>query len=420
MKMVTPSDDPYAPTTPGRPLTTGSESTFISPTTSGATPAPSDKAPAPRLVGRRLGDYEILETLGEGGMGIVYRARDLALDREVALKVLQPYLAQDEEYERRFVREAKMAAKLDHPNIVAVYAAGRCESMLFMAMQLVRGRTLHQVLRERHRLPVAEALGIVRQAAEALDVAHKAGLVHRDIKPNNIMVDDQGRVKIMDFGLMRSHVSGEAITRSGDFFGTPEYASPEQCETSELDGRSDLYSLGAVLYEMLAGRMPHKADTPLALFKKILHEPPPPIRKINPDVPPAVEALVNKLLAKKPSQRFTSASELIAEIDRVMKNPNADGFSRRLGSLAIAGAIVLAIVAGFVFWPKKAPDLAHVVPSVGTSPTTTVAKSERLRLAVFDLKNGMAEPQTAWYEIALSDLLIASLSQHPSLDVPTR
>ena len=152
MKMATPADDPYAPTAPG------------------TKPPASGGAPSPGLAGRRLGDYEILETLGEGGMGIVYRARDAALDREVALKVLQPALAQDEEYERRFVREARVAAKLDHPNIVAVYAAGRHENVLFMAMQLVRGRTLHQVLRERKRLPVAEALGIVRQSAEALEL----------------------------------------------------------------------------------------------------------------------------------------------------------------------------------------------------------------------------------------------------------
>ncbi len=397
MKMATPADDPYAPTAPG-----------TKPPTSGG-------APSPGLSGRRLGDYEILDTLGEGGMGIVYRARDVALEREVALKVLQPALAQDEEYERRFVREARVAAKLDHPNIVAVYAAGRHENVLYMAMQLVRGRTLHQVLRERKRLPVAEALSIVRQAAEALETAHKAGLVHRDIKPNNIMVDGEGRVKIMDFGLMRSRLSGDAITRSGDFFGTPEYASPEQCETAELDGRSDLYSLGAVLYEMLAGRMPHKADTPMALFKKIQEEEPRPIRKSNREVPPVVEALVSKLLAKKPSDRFASAAELIREIDRIA----AGGRVRReprhsLAALSVAGLAVVALLIGFGYRAKHPPK-GKPAPAAAV-----VAKAERLRLAVFDLRNGTAETQAAWYEIALSDLLIASLSQQAALDVPTR
>ncbi len=386
-------EDAYAPTAP-------------------RTPGPGTEPPrAGGLVGRRVGVYEILEQVGSGGMGVVYRAKDRSLDREVALKVLQPFLAQDAEYEQRFVREARTAAKLDHPHIVQIYAAGRFEDVLFIAMQLVRGTTLHQHTRARGKFAWREALGIVRQAAEALGAAHKAGLVHRDIKPNNIMLDEAGRVKLMDFGLMRSRLSGEAITRSGDFFGTPEYASPEQCETAELDGRSDLYSLGAVLYEMLSGRMPHRGETPMALFKKILEEEPVPLRSLNPDVPAAVEAVVRRMMAKRPSDRFANADELVAEIDRVLGGGRAARARRPWAwAASIASAAALAVAA----WALASRSASH------DGAVTPPPKPERLRLVVFDLRNGLPDPNAAWYEIALSDMLIAALAQQPSLDVPPR
>jgi TolB-like protein len=391
-------DDPYAPTAPG------------------SGPRAPESRSEPGLVGRRVGVYEILEQVGSGGMGIVYRAKDRSLDREVALKVLQPYLSQDPEYERRFVREARTAAKLDHPNIVQVYTAGRYESVLFIAMQFVKGKTLHQFLKSEGKTDWRKALQIARQAAEALGAAHGVGLVHRDIKPNNIMIDESGRVKIMDFGLMRSNRLGEAITQQGDFFGTPEYASPEQCETAELDGRSDLYSLGAVLYEMLTGRMPHKAETPLALFKKILNEEPAPIRSLSPDVPPAVEDLVRKMMAKKPSDRFAHAAELVAEIDRVLAGGpaarRAPSARRGTGWPVVAALGALAIVLGLVYAGRAALR--------GRAPTAMPPAGERLKLLVFDLKNGTPDANTDWYEIALADLLIASLSQQPFLEVPTR
>jgi TolB-like protein len=402
MKMVMPADDPYAPTTPGN------------------RPAPEGTVRVPGMIGRLLGAYEIVEPLGEGGMGVVYRAKDATLDREVALKVLQPYLAQDAEYERRFIREAKTAAKLDHPNIVAVYAAGRCENVLFMAMQLVRGRTLQQILKQRKRLPVAEALAIARQAAEALDAAHREGLVHRDIKPNNIMVDAEGRVKIMDFGLMRSKLGGEAITQRGDFFGTPEYASPEQCETSELDGRSDLYSLGVVLYELLCGRMPYRADTPLALFKKILQEKPRSLRSINPAVPPAVAALVEKLMAKSPADRFASGGELAAEIRRVEQaGLSVPGSRAPMIGLGMAVAAGLAIAVAFALGAHS-PASNGPKPAAPTGVVAPASRLERFKLAILDFKNGTPDSGTNYYEVALSDLLIASLTQFPGVEVPSR
>jgi TolB-like protein/predicted Ser/Thr protein kinase len=396
MIMEMKADDPGARATPGGPRT------------------PQGGNPKTGLTGRRVGVYEILEELGRGGMGVVYRAKDRSLDREVAIKVLLPDLSRDEEFGRRFVREARAAAKLDHPNIVQVYTAGRYEDVLFIAMQLVKGQTLAKTLRDRGRLPVREALKIVRQSCEALAEAHKGSLVHRDIKPNNIMIDETGRVKIMDFGLMRSSLSREAITRSGEFFGTPEYASPEQCETSVLDGRSDLYSLGTVLYEMLAGRMPYAAETPMSLFKKILEEEPPSVRSLRADVPPAVEALVRRMMAKKREERFASAAEVVAAIDRILAGATRAVPAKRGGHgpllVGVAAAAVLALAAVVAFRPRKGPEPAPV-PAV---------KPEKMKLVVFDLKSGIPQPDTAWYEIALSDMLIASLSQQPFLEVPTR
>ena len=215
-----------------------------------------------RLIGRKVGEYQVVRELGRGGMGVVYLAHDAALQRDVAIKVLQPDLASDPEFEARFIREARTSAKIEHPNVVPVYTAGRDGDLLYMAMAFVKGRTLDALLKARGKLPVTEAVDIIRQAARGLGAAHAASLVHRDIKPHNIMIDDAGRVKIMDFGLMRSWSDRDAITATGVFSGTPQYASPEQCESGTLDGRSDLYSLGAVFYELLTGKRPTRATRP--------------------------------------------------------------------------------------------------------------------------------------------------------------
>ncbi len=385
---------------------------------------PAAGSPKTGLKGRRIGVYEVMEEIGRGGMGVVYKARDRSLDREVAIKVLLPELSRDEEFERRFVREARAAAKLDHPNIVQVYTAGRFEDVLFIAMQLVRGRSLAQVIRQKGRMPVREALRIVRQAAAALAEAHKASLVHRDVKPNNIMIDETGRVKIMDFGLMRSSLSREAITRSGEFFGTPEYASPEQCETSVLDGRSDIYSLGAVLYEMLTGRMPYSADTPMSLFRKILEEDPPPVRSVRPDVPQAVESLVRRMMAKRREDRFATAQEVMAAVDRILAGSTRAVPARRRRfpwaiAAAAAGAAAL-LLAAVALRPSKKVESPGPAARLEAPARKPEPKPDRMRLVVFDLKNGIPRPDTAWYEIALSDMLIAALSQQPFLEVPTR
>ncbi len=374
------------------------------PTQKDGTPPGAPEA-GPSLVGKSLGDYQVLRELGRGGMGVVYLARDPALDREVALKVLHPRLASDPEFERRFVREARTAAKLDHPHIVPVYSAGRAGDVLYMAMPFVKGETLEALMKRRGRLPHGEALAIVRQAALALGAAHAAALVHRDVKPNNLMIDEAGRVKVMDFGLMRSWRNAEAITEPGVFYGTPEYASPEQCEGGELDGRSDLYSLGAVLYQLLTGTRPHSGKTPMALFKKILEESPAPVRSLAADVPAGIARIVDRLLAKRADDRFANAEDLVAAIDA------ADVRASGRRPVLLAGAVALLLFAGLLSAVLRTRPAAVPPVSVG---------SGRIRCVVFDLKNGIPRPESAWYSIALSDLLIAALSKEPRLDVPPR
>jgi serine/threonine protein kinase len=392
MALMDPEVDPNAPTRP--------DSNRVGPVTGAPLPA-----------GKLLGGYRIVRELGRGGMGVVYLAHDDALQRDVALKVLQPKLASDPEFGQRFIREARTAAKLEHPNVVPVYSAGRDGDVLFMAMRFVPGRSLHELLQERGgRLPVREALEITRQAARGLGAAHAAALVHRDVKPQNLMVDEAGVVKVMDFGLMRSWRDREGITEPGVFYGTPEYASPEQCEGAELDGRADLYSLGAVLYEMLGGRRPHSGNTPMALFKKILEEPPAALRSLNAEVPPAVEAVVARMMAKRPEDRYASAADLERALDALLQGGAPAGRGSRRGLLAAVATLALTATLA-AFWTGRS--------AVPESPTPSTSES-RLRLVVFDLKNGIPKPESAWYSIALSDLLIAALSKRPQIDVPTR
>jgi len=266
------------------------------------------------LVGRVISDYEILRELGRGGMGIVYKAHERSLQRVVALKVLPPSISSDIAFAKRFEREARFAASLSHPNIVAIYAVGKHEDVRYIAMEYIKGKTLTALIREAGRLSVARALEITLQAADALLAAHKVGMVHRDVKPDNIMIDESGRVKVMDFGLARGIHSGTQLTADGAVLGTPRYMSPEQCEGLKPDHRSDIYSLGVVLFEMLTGRTPYPADTPLALMRQIVETPLPSLQEISADVPPHVCGIVYRMAAKRPADRYDSAETLCEDI----------------------------------------------------------------------------------------------------------
>ncbi len=269
------------------------------------------------LTGRRLGVFRLDAPLGKGGMGAVYRGVDTALERDVAIKVLAPGLSGDPEYVERFVREARTAARLNHQNVVQIYGAGFEDGVAYMALELVTGGSLASVLTRVRPFPLRRACEVVRDIARGLAAAHAMGIVHRDLKPDNVLLTPDGVVKLADFGLARV-VAGQRITQTGSFMGTPQYCSPEQCNGVEVGFASDLYSLGVVLYELLAGRPPHEAPTPLALFKKILVEETPPISTVRADVPPSLGAVLTRLLQKSPAARYPSAEALAADLDRVI------------------------------------------------------------------------------------------------------
>ncbi len=266
-------------------------------------------------VGSVLGGFKIERELGRGGMGVVYKAHELSLNRKVALKVLAPRLSSDEEFIKRFKREAMVVAALDHPNIVKILSYGQADGVHYFAMEYVKAQDLGQILKEKGAIPLEEALSITAQVASALEEASLRGVVHRDIKPPNIMVDELGRVRVTDFGIAFQRDSETKLTRVGTFLGTPEYASPEQVSGQVLDVRSDIYALGAVLYRMVSGQCAVTGDSPLAMVAKILTEPVKPIQEVNPSLPRPVCQLVDKMMAKDPAKRFQSPPELLSALN---------------------------------------------------------------------------------------------------------
>jgi serine/threonine protein kinase len=257
----------------------------------------------------KLGKYKIIEEVGRGGFAAVYKAVDTTLERTVALKVLAPHLLWDPTFVQRFQREAKVAANLDHPHIVTIYEVGQIEEVYFIAMQFLQGRTLSQILEAEGPLPVSQVQAIIEQIASALDYAHARGFVHRDVKPSNVIVTDDGRAILTDFGLVKAG-EGTLLTTTGMIFGSLKYMSPEQAEGKEVDEQSDVYSLGITLFEMLTGRVPYEADTPIVVVVKHLTEPTPRPSEWNPSIPEPVELVILKALAKNPADRFQSAGEM--------------------------------------------------------------------------------------------------------------
>lgn len=257
-------------------------------------------------------DYEVIEELGRGGMAIVYRARERTLEREVAIKVLPAHYTFDESFVDRFQRESRIAAQLEHPHIVPVYRVGRSGRVIFFVMKLLRGQSLAERLSERGCLPVAEVRRILLEIASALGYAARRGVVHRDIKPDNIMLDDDGRCVVTDFGIARS-ASDQRLTATGMSVGTPRYMSPEQARAKPLDGRSDLYSLGIVAYQCLVGRTPFDGDDAFAILMDHIRAPV-PRPALRSDDEWELFAVIERMLAKDPDDRFASADELIAAL----------------------------------------------------------------------------------------------------------
>ena len=318
--------------------------------------------------------YEIIEELGRGGMGIVYKAKDIKLQRTVALKFLPFEWTYDPQAKERFVREAQAAAALDHPNICTVHEIDEAEGRMFISMAFVEGKSLKTRI-EQGPLKLEEALGIGLQVAEGLTEAHKKGIVHRDIKSANIMVTEKGQAKIMDFGLARVR-GGALLTKEGTTMGTIAYMSPEQARGEEVDHRTDIWSLGVVLYEMLSGQLPFKGEHDQAVLFTILKQPPKPISDIRSEIPKSIEQVVGKALEKNPEKRYQSAEELFNDLKSISEGIEPEGIKarrrkakllKRKRAIVYAGLasclIIIAVIAlGLFTGPAKAMDSIAVLP----------------------------------------------------------
>src|SRR5216117_1943646 len=263
------------------------------------------------------GRYRIVRKLGTGGMANVYLAEDEVLGRRVAIKILNDRHAGDDQFVERFRREAKNAASLSHPNIVSIYDRGEAEGTYYIAMEYLDGRSLKELIVTRGPAPVKVAIDYARQILIALRFAHRTGLVHRDIKPHNVLVDSEGRVKVTDFGIARAGVS--EMTEAGSIVGTAQYLSPEQARGTRVDQTSDLYSLGIVLYELLTGTLPFNGDTPVEIAMKHLSTVPEAPSERRPDIPRDLDLIVMRALAKGPDDRYQSAEEMDSDLERVAR-----------------------------------------------------------------------------------------------------
>jgi eukaryotic-like serine/threonine-protein kinase len=276
------------------------------------------------MVGRVLGDrYEVMEKIGGGGMALVYKAKCRLLNRFVAIKVLRSEFTEDEEFVKKFRREAQSAASLSHPNIVGIYDVGTENNNYYIVMEYIKGQTLKEYIKGKGTLGVENATNIAIQICYALDHAHKNHIVHRDIKSHNILIREDNSVKVTDFGIARA-VSSSTITNTGNVIGSVHYFAPEQARGGYTDEKSDIYSLGVVMYEMLTGRLPFEGESPIAVALKHIQEEPLPPSKINPRMPRALEAIILKCMEKEVSKRYNSASEIINDLRQSLVMPNGD------------------------------------------------------------------------------------------------
>ncbi len=288
--------------------------------------------------GGEFAGYRIEKVLGRGGMGVVYLAEHSRLRRKVALKVLPPELAEDERFRERFIRESELAASLDDPNVIPIYEAGEQDGVLFIAMRYVDGRDLKELIEREGPLEPHRVAAIVGQVASALDAAHGKGLVHRDVKPGNVLVAPRSggsvpteHVYLTDFGLTKRAASDSGLTGTGVFVGSLNYAAPEQFEGGTLDGRTDVYSLGCVLFESLTGVPPFRKDQDAALMHAHLHQAPPSATALRPELPPAVDPVIERAMAKRPDQRYPTAGGVAGALRDAVTGAGAAGEGPRPG-----------------------------------------------------------------------------------------
>jgi eukaryotic-like serine/threonine-protein kinase len=363
------------------------------------------------------GRYQIIEELGKGGMGKVYRVLDKKLKEEVALKLIKPEIASDKETIERFSNELKLARKIGHRNVGRMYELMEDEGAHFITMEYVAGEDLKSFIRRSRQLTVGTAIVIAKQVCEGLAEAHRLGVIHRDLKPGNIMIDRDGNARIMDFGIARS-LGGKGITGAGVVIGTPEYMSPEQVEGKETDQRSDIYSLGVILYQMVTGRVPFEGDTPLSVAVKQKTEAPQSPRTLNPQVPEDLSRAILRCLEKDPGQRYQTAEEVLADLDKIEKGtPTAERITPKkerltsreitvkfnLKKLFIPALAFLALIAAGIF-------LWQIIPSRKSAPLPSSAPGQPT-LAVLYFENKSGDTKLDFWRNALPELLITDLSQ---------
>lgn len=334
------------------------------------------------MIGKIIDNHKIVDRLGEGGMGMVYKAKHLSLSRMVAMKVLPEHMTRDSSFVQRFSNEARAIASLNHPNIVHVYDVGKeGDNCYYYTMELVDGVSLEDIEKKSGPLPIKRAASIVSSVAKALAYTHKRGIVHRDIKPSNIMIDKSGQVKLTDFGLALKK-KAERLTVEGGLIGTPEFMSPEQVVGKTATAQSDIYSLGVVFYEMITGRSPFAAATPLAVIEKIRTKQPSPPRSIRPEIPPAIEQIIMKMMARNPNARYKNCRQIITDLKRFIKT-SALTSSRATVTVgapqgrspakkaAIFLLVVFAVGAGvFFLWQNKESIKPARKVSAAVSPAT--------------------------------------------------
>ena len=296
----------------------------------------SDTALLDALRDATLGEYEILGELGRGGMATVYLAHDLALDRKVAIKVMAPALLAGEGMVERFKREARTSAQLSHPHIIPIFAVRESENLVYFVMKFVEGRSLESIIKELGPLPIPMAQSILQQVGGALAYAHRRGVIHRDIKPGNIMIDSDGWAVVTDFGIAKVS-EARGLTMTGATVGTPSYMSPEQCAAQDITPASDQYSFGVVAHEMFAGKQPFTGDSIMAIMYQHFNDPPPPLRAARPDCPVAIEAAVLRMLEKEPAARFPDLDQAAAAIGGAPLAPD-DPIRTQLMTIVASGA----------------------------------------------------------------------------------
>jgi len=360
------------------------------------------------------GRYQVIEELGHGGMGRVYKVQDTDIKEKVALKLLRPEIILDKEAVERFSNELKLARKISHRNVCRMFDLGRAEGTTFITMEFVPGEDLKSFIHRAKQLSIGTAISIAKQVCEGLEEAHRLGVVHRDLKPGNIMIDKDGDAKIMDFGIARS-LSGRGITGAGVLIGTPEYMSPEQVEGKDIDQRSDLYSLGIILYEMVTGRLPFAGDTPLSVAHKHKYEAPEDPKKLNPQLPDDLARVILKCLAKDRDKRFQSAAGLGTELGRIEQGlPTTDRVVRkrkaltskeitvkfRLAKVLVpASVFVVLVLAGIILWRVVLSRKPALSPSASGQPI----------LAVLYFENKSGDPKLDNWRDGLTELLIEAL-----------